>query len=544
MATCPTCRTHYPDGTAACSKDGAALLPDQAFASADAPLLAGAVVGEYEIEGLLGEGGFGAVYKAVHPLIGKAAAVKLLKREFSSNPEMVSRFISEARAVNQIRHRNIIDIFSFGALPDGRQFFVMELLEGIVLDKYLERHGRLSPGQALPILKQLARALGAAHAAGIAHRDMKPENVFLTFEEDGKPYPKLLDFGIAKLVKDAGSRHKTQTGTPLGTPLYMSPEQVHGRDVDQRTDIYSLGIVAFEMLTGKLPFDGTSVMDILMKQAGAAAPKPSSVCDAVPAALDAPILHMMEKDPAARPNGIVKAIEDLERAVASAGLSTSVALTPIHALGDAQGHTVIGSEMSQTAAGTTTVAAPSDAAGRSGSISAQSAPYHSSMQTSAAPPPSSRTGIYAAIGGAAIAAIAIGGFALVRKSGDSKDVARAATTQTATASQASDSATASQTKEAAPLVVPMSATASAAPASSDVKLKITSNPPDAEVWRDNEKLGATGQELKLPRGATKVKLTIKKAGYLPQVVEVTPSDDVAEPVILTAQPVVGKPYEF
>ena len=542
MATCPTCRTHYPDGTAACSKDGAALLPDQAFASADAPLVPGAVVGEYEIQGLLGEGGFGAVYKAVHPLIGKAAAVKLLKREFSSNPEMVSRFISEARAVNQIRHRNIIDIFSFGALPDGRQFFVMELLEGIVLDKYLERHGRLSPGQALPILKQLARALGAAHAAGIAHRDMKPENVFLTFEEDGKPYPKLLDFGIAKLVKDAGSRHKTQTGTPLGTPLYMSPEQVHGRDVDQRTDIYSLGIVAFEMLTGTLPFDGTSVMDILMKQAGAAPPKPSSVCDAVPAALDAPILQMMEKDPAARPNGIVKAIEDLERAVASAGLSTSVALTPLHALGDGQGHTVIGREMSQTAAGTTTVAAPSEA-GRSGSISAQSAPYHSSMQTTAAA--SSRTGIYAAIGGAAIAAIAIGGFALVHKSGDSKDAARAATTQTATASPASESATASP-KEAAPLVIPMSASAivTAAPPSSDVKLKITSNPPDAEVWRDTEKLGTTGQELKLPRGATKVKLTIKKPGYVPQVVEVTPSDDVAEPVILAPQPAVGKPYEF
>jgi hypothetical protein len=168
------------------------------------------------------------------------------------------------------------------------------------------------------------------------------------------------------------------------------------------------------------------------------------------------------------------------------------------------------------------------------------------MQTSPEPPTSSRTSIYAAIGGAAIAAIAIGGFALVRKSGDPKDVAHAATTQTATASPASESASASSPKEAAPLVVPMSASAlvSAAPPSSEVKLKITSNPPYAEVWRDNEKLGATGQELKLPRGATKVKLTIKKAGYVPQVVEVSPSDDVAEPVILAPQPVVGKPYEF
>src|SRR4051812_47468791 len=109
MATCPTCRTRYEDGTDRCSSDGSALLPDQAFSSADAPLMPGTVVGEYEIQGILGEGGFGAVYKSVHPLIGKAAAVKVLKREFSSNPEMVSRFIAEARAVNQIRHKNIID---------------------------------------------------------------------------------------------------------------------------------------------------------------------------------------------------------------------------------------------------------------------------------------------------------------------------------------------------------------------------------------------------------------------------------------------------
>src|SRR5262249_29514066 len=158
----------------------------------------------------LGEGGFGAVYKAVHPLIGKTAAVKILNRQYSSNPQMVSRFIAEARAVNQIRHKNIIDIFSFGVLADGRQYFVMELLEGMPFDRYIDTHGRLAPEVALPILRQVARALDAAHAQQIVHRDLKPENIYLTFDEDGGVHPKLLDFGIAKLTTDASGGHKTR----------------------------------------------------------------------------------------------------------------------------------------------------------------------------------------------------------------------------------------------------------------------------------------------------------------------------------------------
>ncbi len=185
MATCPTCRTHYSDDVTVCATDGEGLLPDEAFAAGDTELVAGQMVGEYRIEGKLGQGGFGAVYRAVHPLIGKAAAVKVLHKQFSSNPQMVSRFIAEARAVNQIRNRNIIDIFSFGALEDGRQYYVMELLDGMTLDAYVKKKGRLSPEEAIPLLRGVARALDAAHASGIAHRDLKPENIFLLFDEDG-----------------------------------------------------------------------------------------------------------------------------------------------------------------------------------------------------------------------------------------------------------------------------------------------------------------------------------------------------------------------
>src|SRR5262245_5910185 len=225
MATCPSCRRRYANDARTCEVDGEVLLPDAAFTGVDADLQPGTTVGEYQVEGKLGEGGFGAVYRAVHPLIGKHAAIKVLNRQYSSNPQMVSRFIAEARAVNQIRHKSIIDIFSFGTLEDGRQYYVMELLEGVTLDKFIKRNGRLSPEVAIPVLRSVARALDAAHAAGIAHRDLKPENIFLTFDEDGVIVPKLLDFGIAKLLGDSAlTGHRTRTGTPMGTPHYMSPE--------------------------------------------------------------------------------------------------------------------------------------------------------------------------------------------------------------------------------------------------------------------------------------------------------------------------------
>ena len=198
----------------------------------DPDLRTGRVVCEYQIETKLGQGGFGAVFKAVHPLIGKQVAIKVLSHRFSVDPEMVSRFVAEARAVNEIRHHNIIDIFSFGTLDDGRHYYVMEYLEGETLERRITREGYLSLRDTLAILRPLARALDAVHVKGIAHRDLKAENVLLASNPDGV-FPKLLDFGIAKLLApEDGVAHKTRTGAPMGTPHYMSPEQCHGRDVD------------------------------------------------------------------------------------------------------------------------------------------------------------------------------------------------------------------------------------------------------------------------------------------------------------------------
>jgi len=328
MATCPRCRTRYPNDATTCTSDGEGLLPDEAFSAADQDLSPGDMVGEYQIEGKLGEGGFGAVYRAVHPLIGKAAAIKVLNRQYSSNPQMVSRFIAEARAVNQIRHRNIIDIFSFGQIQDGRQYYVMELLDGVTFDRYLKDKHRLTLEEAMPILRGIARALDAAHATGIAHRDLKPENIFLVFDEDSGVAPKLLDFGIAKLFGDSvSSTHKTRTGTPLGTPYYMSPEQCRGKNVDHRTDIYSFGVLVHEVLTGKFLFDGENVMDVLMKHVSEPPPRMSQVCPDLPSALDEPLLRMLEKEPDKRPSTVIEALDALARAAQGVGIAVSASRT-------------------------------------------------------------------------------------------------------------------------------------------------------------------------------------------------------------------------
>jgi serine/threonine-protein kinase len=291
----------------------------------DADLAAGHKVGEYVVDEKIGQGGFGAVFRATHPLIGKLAAVKVLSRKYSSDPEVVSRFIAEARAVNQIRHRHIIDIFSFGELDDGRSYYVMELLDGEPLDVRLEG-GALSLEEAVRVLRSIARALDAAHAAGIAHRDLKPANIFLVHEDDGDLFPKLLDFGIAKLLGDATALHKTRTGTPIGTPMYMSPEQCRGEGIDHRTDIYSFGCVAYEVLTGRVPFDADNHLEIMMKQIGEEPVSPSTIVPELPAAVDEAIAWMMKKDPAARPPTLGAAIAALEQA---AGIPPTRASQPV-----------------------------------------------------------------------------------------------------------------------------------------------------------------------------------------------------------------------
>src|SRR5690349_6945070 len=212
MKICPRCLMKYPEEVRVCKVDGQTLVPEDTLKTGDPELPPGTQVGEYVIEEKIGEGGFGTVYRAVHPVIGKAAAIKILHSHRSSHPQMVARFIAEARAVNQIGHPNIVDIFSFGKLDDDRRYYVMELLSGMPLERYLRMTGAIPPNVALPLLRGISRALSAAHEAGIVHRDMKPDNIFVVIGKDSAMTLKLLDFGIAKLFSEANpSAPKTRT---------------------------------------------------------------------------------------------------------------------------------------------------------------------------------------------------------------------------------------------------------------------------------------------------------------------------------------------
>jgi tRNA A-37 threonylcarbamoyl transferase component Bud32 len=267
-------------------------------------LAPGVLVGEYRIVARLGAGGMGTVYGAVHPIIGKRVAIKVLNQQFTHQPVTVDRFLREARAVNQIGHPNIVDIFAFGQLPDGRHYCVMEWLEGETLGDRLER-GMLSRAEACTVLDEILAALAAAHAKQIVHRDLKPDNVFLVRGE--RLRVKLLDFGIAKLVGTV-SRSKTQTGNFIGTPHYVSPEQARGLAVDGRADIYSLGAMAFELFTGRLPFEAPSVVDVVSMHLHDEPPDLASLAP-VPAELDALVMSMLAKSPDERPQ--IEAIREI-----------------------------------------------------------------------------------------------------------------------------------------------------------------------------------------------------------------------------------------
>ncbi|MBE7483894.1 MAG: protein kinase [Polyangiaceae bacterium] len=503
MATCPKCYTRYPDETLSCEADGEALVPDAAIAAMDREVLPGEMIGEYKIEAKLGEGGFGAVYRAIQPLIGKQVAIKILSRRLSGDPQMVSRFVAEARAVNQIRSRNIVDIFGFGSLSDGRQYFVMELLSGSTLEDYIRQRGRIPVEEAVPILRGIARALDAAHAAGIVHRDLKPENVFLVADEEQRLMPKLLDFGIAKLMGGATGGHKTRTGVPMGTPYYMSPEQCRGDKVDHKTDVYSFGVLAFQALTGALPFGGESFMQIMFAHVSAAPPVPSQAAPGLAPQLDAAILQMLAKAPGDRPESCGAAVEGLAAAARSAGhaVGTLPIGTPAALLGsgtlDGKGLAHASTAIADT--GPTTLSALSTTSTKS------------------------KTPLVA-IGVVALVALVGGGIALAvsRKSSEP-------TVATATALLPSVTATPPASETAAP---PASVTASPV-VSGPVLLTLTSEPKQVDVYLGDEKLGTSpSDEIRLERGDGELVLTIKADGYLPEKVKVKPVADVSTSVKL------------
>ncbi|HEU0034213.1 MAG TPA: protein kinase [Kofleriaceae bacterium] len=263
-------------------------------------LAAGQSIGSYRILQKIGTGGMGAVYVAEHPLIGKKVALKVIHRELAGNREVVQRFFQEAKAVNTIGNEHIVEIHDFGVTPDGDHFYIMEYLEGQTLATVLGREKRVDIMRSLHIGAQIANALAAAHAAGVIHRDLKPDNIMLTRRLGDPDFVKVLDFGLAKMLA-AGSAVKTAHGVLLGTPQYMSPEACESkRDIDHRTDIYALGILLFQMMTGKLPFDGESMGEVLVKQVTMLPPAPRGFNPAIPPSVEQVLLRCLAKPVDAR----------------------------------------------------------------------------------------------------------------------------------------------------------------------------------------------------------------------------------------------------
>jgi serine/threonine-protein kinase len=267
---------------------------DRELPTAGGALPPGALVGEYAVVKLLATGGHGEVYLAEHRTLGRRAAIKVLRHELASSAEMAARFVREARAVNLARHPNIIDIYDLGLLDDGRPYCVMELLSGRPLDAVVQERGPLPAAEAVEYLAGVCEALEAAHQAGVVHRDVKASNV-MVLDERLPPRVKLLDFGIAK-VADPREQGLTAVGRRLGTAAAMAPEQVRGEPVDRRADVYALGVLLHQLLTGRVPFPSEDPAEVERMHLQAPPPRPSALAP-VPPTLDAVVIRCLQKSP-------------------------------------------------------------------------------------------------------------------------------------------------------------------------------------------------------------------------------------------------------
>ncbi|MBI2403833.1 MAG: protein kinase [Gemmatimonadetes bacterium] len=261
MKLCPTCGNQWPDEQKFCPNDGSALK------TAGARDLVGSVIaGNYHIEKKLGEGGMGAVYLGQHVKMGRKSAIKVMTQSMANDPDAIARFNREATNAARINHPNVCAIYDFGETPDGLIYLAMEFIEGESLSHVLEREGALPPKRGAQIFQQAAEALQAAHDLGIVHRDLKPDNIMITRGRGGADVVKVVDFGIAKAVGGEEGQKVTKTGLVVGTPEYMSPEQLAGDKLDGRSDIYSLALVLYRMLTGTLPFQADSAQEVMIKR--------------------------------------------------------------------------------------------------------------------------------------------------------------------------------------------------------------------------------------------------------------------------------------
>lgn len=315
MKTCPTCKKTYGDEWEFCPEDNVELV---LFVPKGDHMAGQLLAGRYRILEKIGQGGMGAVYKAIHTRMERICAIKLLPESVRDDEAAVARFNREAQMASRIDNPHAVIIYDFGEAEGGSLYLAMEYIEGEPLAKVIAREAPLPLDRTVHIASQIAEALSAAHSLGIVHRDLKPENVMLARKGGEVDYVKVLDFGIAKTIKE--DKRLTQTGMVLGTPVYMSPEQLMGEELDGRSDIYSLALIVYEMLSGQLPFDGENPQAIAIKRL-MQDPRPlSEVVPGINPAVEAAVMAGLARDRDLRPSSIEEFASKLRSA---AGLGTA-----------------------------------------------------------------------------------------------------------------------------------------------------------------------------------------------------------------------------
>ena len=439
------------------------------------PLVGATIDGRYAIERVLGEGGMGLVYRARHIVLNKPLAVKVLRPDVSRDAEIITRFRQEAQSASAIGNQHIIDISDFGTLPDASTYFVMEFLDGSDLTKVIEHQSPIPPQRIIHIAKQLCDALGAAHDIGIVHRDLKPDNIYLIKRGQDENFVKVLDFGIAKV---GGSSSKlTRAGQVFGTPHYMSPEQCAGSGVDHRTDIYAIGIILYEMVTGRTPFDADNLMGILTKHLYEQAVPPSQIRTDCPKELESVILRCIAKQADQRYQTCYELLDDLKRL--EAGLAP---LAPI-------------------ATARTSPGMPAPAIG---------APEPAAGETQK----KGKTGLF--VGAAVLALLGAGGAAAFLTLGNGGADARppqvtAERPETPTSTPPTTPTTATPQPAQNPATAAGTTTAQA-PAEQP-KVRLVSDPAAAEVWNGDALLGNTPLEVPRPTGEARLEIELRLPGY-------------------------------
>lgn len=317
---CPRCEARYHDEAIFCQVDGVRLASEE---QAPDPYIGMDLMNQFRIEEAIGEGGMGRVYRAHQPSLDRNVAVKILHRELAdNNPDATRRFHREARVTTALDHPNVVNVFMFGEMPDSSPYLVMEYLDGQPLHLLLERESPLDMGRALHIAIQVSEGVGQAHERGIVHRDVKPENVLIVTRGSDPNFVKVLDFGIARLLWDKETV-ATKAGLVFGTARYISPEGASGDATDARSDVYSIAILTYQLLTGRVPFEGDAAVDLLLAQINERPPELRSVLPAVPEPVARVVMRGLSKDPRRRPDNAQAFADALRDAADEAGLRSS-----------------------------------------------------------------------------------------------------------------------------------------------------------------------------------------------------------------------------